>query len=90
MHGALRDPQLDMAKQKRFAHLYELTKAEAEEYARDMAMEATLLVKLFPHLSDSFDRDELPISFLLKVGSERADKPKATPKPKPKSVRKRK
>ena len=60
-----------MARQKRFAHLYELTKSEADEYVRDMAMEAKLLVKLFPHLRDSFDRDELPISFLLKVGARR-------------------
>jgi len=79
-------------KQKRFEHLYDLSKAEAQEYARDMAMEATLLVKLFPHLSDSFDRDELPIAFLLKVGAERTAKPKrsaAKPAPKSKSVRKR-
>ena len=61
-----------MAKKKRFAHLYDLTKAEANEYVRDMAMEAKLLAKLFPHLRDSFDRDELPIPFLLKVGARRA------------------
>jgi hypothetical protein len=77
-------------KQKRFAHLYDLTKAEAQEYARDMAMEATLLVKLFPHLTDSFDRDELPISFLLKQGARRAAKAGAKAKPAPKSVPKRK
>ena len=29
-------------------------------------MEAKLLVQLFPHLKDSFDRDELPISFIVK------------------------
>jgi hypothetical protein len=60
-----------MAKRKRFAHLYDLTKSEADAYVRDMAMEAKLLAKLFPHLRDSFDRDELPISFLLKVGARR-------------------
>ena len=69
-----------MAKRKQFAHLYELTKAEAEEYVRDMTMEAKLLVKLFPHLADSFDRDELPISFLLKVGARRAARRKSVPK----------
>ena len=83
MHGPVGDPQSDMAKkQTRFAHLYELTKAEADEYARDMKMEATLLAKLFPHLRDSFDRDELPIPFLLKVGAARAAKKKPKPKPK--------
>ena len=80
MHSAVRDPQSDMAKQKRFAHLYELTKGGAEAYARDMAMEAKLLVKLFPHLSKSFDRDELPISFLLKVGARRSAKRKGVRK----------
>lgn len=29
-------------------------------------MEAKLLVQLFPHLKDSFDKDELPISFIVK------------------------
>ena len=60
------------AKKQRFAHLYELTKAEASEYVRDMTMEAKLLARLFPHLFDSFDRDELPIKFLLKAGARRA------------------
>jgi hypothetical protein len=71
-----------MAKRKRtrFAHLYDLTKAEANEYVRDMAMELKLLVQLFPHLRDSFDRDELPISFLLKVGARRAAKRKGVKK----------
>ena len=67
-------------RQTRFAHLYELTKAEANEYVRDMAMEAKLLAKLFPHLSDSFDRDELPIKFLLKAGARRAAKRKGAKK----------
>jgi hypothetical protein len=71
-----------MAKQKRFAHLYELTKSEADAYVQEMAMEAKLLVKLFPHLHDAFDRDELPISFLLKSGARRSARRK--------SVRKRK
>jgi hypothetical protein len=71
-----------MAKKKRtrFAHLYDLTKAEANEYARDLAMEARLLAQLFPHLLKSFDRDELPIKFLLKVGARRAAKRKGVKK----------
>jgi hypothetical protein len=37
-------------------------------------MEAKLLVQLFPHLRDSFDRDELPISFILKKDAGRLTK----------------
>jgi len=65
-----------MAKKNRFAHLYELTKSGADAYLRDMAMEAKLLVKLFPHLRDSLAQDELPISFLLKEGARREVKRK--------------
>jgi len=31
-----------------------------------------MLLELFPHLRDSFDKDELPISFLLKKGALKA------------------
>jgi hypothetical protein len=34
-------------------------------------MEAKLLLQLFPHLKESFDKDELPISFILKRDSPR-------------------
>jgi hypothetical protein len=34
--------------------------------------EVKLLVELFPHLRDSFDKDELPVSFILAKGSGRA------------------
>ena len=35
-------------------------------------MEAKLLIQLFPHLKDSFDKDELPISFIVKRDSGRS------------------
>ena len=33
-----------------------------------------MLVELFPHLRDSFDKDELPISFIVAKGSGRLTK----------------
>ncbi len=39
-------------------------------------MEAKLLIQLFPHLKDSFDKDELPISFIVKRDAERLTKGK--------------
>jgi hypothetical protein len=32
--------------------------------------ELKLLTSTFPHLRDSFDRDELPVNFILRQGSE--------------------
>jgi hypothetical protein len=41
---------------------------------REIAHELGGLLKLFPDLEDSFDSDELPISFRLKAASERAER----------------
>ena len=54
-----------MPRQKRNAHLYELAKVGAETQFQDLVHEARLLLQLFPHLGDSFDKDELPISFIV-------------------------
>jgi len=39
--------------------------------------EAKLLVELFPHLRDSFDPDELPVSFIVAKGSGRVARRKS-------------
>jgi hypothetical protein len=62
-----------VAKQKHDAHLYELAKRGAEARLRDIIHEAKLLIGLFPHLSDSFDPDELPVDFILAEGRDRAE-----------------
>ena len=46
-------------------NLYELAKRGAEVQLRDLVHEVKLLIGLFPHLRDSFDKDELPISFIV-------------------------
>ena len=41
---------------------------------RDLVHEAKLLVNLFPHLRDSFDKEELPLKFIMAEGSGAATK----------------
>jgi len=57
---------------KQFSHLLELGKHGAERRLRELMNEMTLLFGLFPHLSDAFDADELPISFIIKRDSRAA------------------
>jgi hypothetical protein len=49
--------------------LYELAKRGAEVQFRDLVHEAKLLIDLFPHLRDAYDREELPIKFIIAKGS---------------------
>ena len=69
-----------MARTKQDAHLYELAKLGAQARLSDLLQEAKLLIGLFPHLRDSVDKDELPVSFILKKGRDRAE---ATARKKP-------
>jgi hypothetical protein len=54
---------------KHSSHILDLAKHGAAIRLRELADEAKLLLGLFPHLRDSFDRDEMPISFLVAQGS---------------------
>jgi hypothetical protein len=58
-----------LAKRKGGSHLYELAKRGAETRFRELLDELRTLTLSFPHLRDSFDADELPISFILKRGA---------------------
>jgi hypothetical protein len=68
-----------MSKQKLNPHMLELAKRGAEAQVRDLMQEIKYLLDLFPHLRDAFDRDELPLRFLMerqsgysaKAGAER-------------------
>jgi hypothetical protein len=44
------------------------------EARRDLLHELKLLLLAFPHLRDAFDKDELPITFLVAKGSGRLTK----------------
>jgi len=62
---------------KQNTHLFQLAKRGAEARLDDLVHEAKLLVNLFPHLRDSFDKDELPMSFIIARASGRL-KPRRT------------
>ena len=57
---------------KKNQHMLELATRGAHARVSDLMHEVEMLLGLFPHLRDSFDKDELPISFLLKRGAERS------------------
>jgi hypothetical protein len=56
---------------KHSSHIVELAKRGAEARLRELVGEAKNLIELFPHLRDSFDKDELPVSFILAKGADR-------------------
>ena len=58
-------------------HILELAKRGAEVRLRELVSEAKNLVGLFPHLRDSFDKDELPLKFIMAEGSGAATKTSA-------------
>jgi hypothetical protein len=56
------------------SHILELAQRGAEVRLRELVQEAKHLVGLFPHLRDSFDKDDLPVSFILARGAGRMTK----------------
>ena len=55
------------------ARLAELTKRGATNQFRALLDEMKLLMDLFPHIRDSYDADELPLSFIMKRDARRSD-----------------
>ena len=51
---------------KQFLQLLQLGKRGAERRCRALMNELAVLFASFPHLTDAFDADELPISFIIK------------------------
>jgi hypothetical protein len=64
----------DMPRRQQNAHLFEFAKRGAEVRLRELVSEAKNLVGLFPHLRDSFDKDELPLQFIVARDSGAATK----------------
>jgi hypothetical protein len=60
---------------RQHSHILELAKRGAEVRTRELLDELKLLVDLFPHLRDSFDKDELPVRFILAEGAGRGETP---------------
>jgi hypothetical protein len=61
-----------MARTKHQPHIIELARRGAEARVRELVDELRLLTVAFPHLRQSFDRDELPVTFILRRGRDRA------------------
>jgi hypothetical protein len=57
---------------KHSPHILELAKRGAEVRLRELTDEIRMLTLSFPHLRDSFDKDELRVSFILKKGARAA------------------
>jgi len=53
-------------------HMLDLARQGAALRFRELADELDLLLGLFPDLGQTFDPDELPISFVIKTDAERA------------------
>jgi hypothetical protein len=70
-----------MARRRQDAHLFELAKRGAEVRFRELVQEAKNLVGLFPHLHDSFDSDELPLSFIIAKDAGRLTRASARQRP---------
>ena len=52
--------------------MLDLARRGAEARYRELLSELKMLAQAFPHLRDSFDRDELPVNFILRVGRDKA------------------
>ena len=53
-------------------HILELAKRGADSRFRELLDELKFLTLSFPHLRDSFDRDDLPVTFILRRGRDKA------------------
>ncbi len=70
-----------MPRRRQDAHLFELAKRGAEVRLRELVQEAKNLIGLFPHLRDSFDKDELPVPFIIAKGAGRVTRASAAERP---------
>jgi hypothetical protein len=65
---------------KHSAQVLDLAKRGAEARLQDLLHEIKLLLEMFPHLRDAFDKDELPIPFIVARGSGRLTKGEPGPR----------
>lgn len=65
---------------KHSSHILELARKGADARFRELLDEIKMLTGTFPHLRDSFDRDELPVKFLLRRGRDKAQAASGAPR----------
>src|SRR5713226_4625216 len=59
---------------KHSSRILDLAKRGAEARLGELVQEAKYLIDLFPHLRDSFDKDKLPLKFIMAEASGAATK----------------
>jgi len=57
---------------KHSSHIMSLARRGAEARFKELTDELEMLTLSFPHLRDAFDRDELPVKFILRQGRDKA------------------
>lgn len=65
---------------KHSSHILELAKRGADARFRELLDELNMLTLSFPHLRDAVDRDDLPVTFILRRGRDKADRAGASRK----------
>jgi uncharacterized protein (DUF2461 family) len=65
VHRASR-ASIEITMDKQFSHLLQLGRRGAERRFDELVNELSFLFASFPHLSESFNADELPLSFIIK------------------------
>jgi len=60
-----------MPRSRRHTQLLDLAKRGAEARLRELTQEINYLIDLFPDVRDTFDRDELPLPFIIARSSMR-------------------
>ena len=68
-----RQQETIMTTSKKDTPMYERAAIGAQAQVTDLVYDAKLMAGLLPDFRDSLDKDELPISFILKKGRDRAD-----------------
>ena len=57
---------------KHSSHILELARRGADARFRELIDELNMLTLSFPHLRDAFDKDDLPVKFILRRGRDRS------------------
>jgi uncharacterized protein (DUF2461 family) len=57
---------IEITMDKKFSHLLQLGRRGAERRFGELINELSFLFASFPHLSDAFDADDLPLPFIIK------------------------
>jgi hypothetical protein len=70
-----------MRRRKQDEHLYGLAQRGAEVRLGELVHEVKNVIRLFPHLGDSFDKDELPLPFIIAEGAGRLTRTSAAEPP---------